>query len=95
MLLHGAPGVGKSRTIVGMIFQLLLSKSSKKPDERKKILVCTPSNTAIDELMRRIEEAIPDIPSKLLIVKRSYSSEDVTSNSSLKINGSLLQMERM
>jgi len=61
MLLHGAPGVGKSRTIVAMILQIL-SKTGNQQNPRK-ILLCTPSNTAIDELMRRIDEALPELPS--------------------------------
>jgi len=47
-LLHGPPGTGKTRTLVGAVSALLLCK----PQPR--ILVCTPSNAAIDELATRL-----------------------------------------
>jgi hypothetical protein len=43
-----------------MILQLLASKELKSD---KRILICTPSNTALDEIMVRLEDAIKDLPS--------------------------------
>jgi len=51
-LVHGPPGTGKSRTIAGIVVQLIL-KLSKTKDKRK-IVLCAPSNNACDELSRRI-----------------------------------------
>ncbi|CAF1447780.1 unnamed protein product [Adineta steineri] len=51
-IVHGPPGTGKSRTIAGIVSNLLLKVSDKK--RKKKILLCAPSNNACDELSRRI-----------------------------------------
>lgn len=47
-LIHGPPGTGKTQTIVGLLD--LIHKLDKNPD----ILICAPSNGAIDELVYRI-----------------------------------------
>ena len=47
-LLHGPPGTGKTNTLVGVVSALLLC--SPKP----RILLCAPSNAAIDELALRV-----------------------------------------
>lgn len=56
MLLHGPPGTGKTKTIVGLILQLTMDyrNRSQAADKQIKILVCTPSNTAVDEIIRRL-----------------------------------------
>ncbi|CAM4940228.1 unnamed protein product [Rotaria socialis] len=48
-LVHGPPGTGKSKTIAGIVVQLLPQLSDKR-----KILLCAPSNNACDELLKRI-----------------------------------------
>lgn len=47
-LIHGPPGTGKTQTIVGLLD--LIHKLDRNPD----ILLCAPSNGAIDELAFRI-----------------------------------------
>ena len=47
-LIHGPPGTGKTKTLVGAVSALLLC--TPKP----RILVCCPSNAAIDELALRL-----------------------------------------
>ena len=47
-MLHGPPGTGKTNTLVGVVSALLLC--SPKP----RILLCAPSNAAIDELALRV-----------------------------------------
>ncbi|CAH1800066.1 unnamed protein product [Owenia fusiformis] len=56
-LLQGPPGTGKSHTIVGLIKHIL---RTKRPSESQpiRILICAPSNGAIDELMRRIIDEV-------------------------------------
>ncbi|XP_004593525.2 probable helicase senataxin [Ochotona princeps] len=61
-LIHGPPGTGKSKTIVGLLYCLLTENQRKgHPDEnfnakikQNRVLVCAPSNAAVDELMKKI-----------------------------------------
>jgi senataxin len=46
-LIQGPPGTGKTHTILGLISLFLLNNDGK-------ILICAPSNTAIDEISARI-----------------------------------------
>lgn len=54
-LIHGPPGTGKTETIIEVIKQIAkplnTSQSSGKP---KKILVCAPSNLAVDNIVERL-----------------------------------------
>ncbi|XP_048469513.1 probable helicase senataxin isoform X2 [Rhincodon typus] len=68
-LIQGPPGTGKSKTIVGFLHHLLNEEQENvKPSDgrnirtkRTRILVCAPSNAAIDDLMKKI---IVDFKSK-------------------------------
>ncbi|CAL8096948.1 unnamed protein product [Orchesella dallaii] len=62
MLLHGPPGTGKTTTIVALVLQLLISYRKKYGTRKTRILVCTPSNAAIDEIMQRLVKAIKQLP---------------------------------
>ncbi|XP_074150040.1 putative helicase senataxin isoform X1 [Sminthopsis crassicaudata] len=61
-LIHGPPGTGKSRTIVGLLYRILTEKPKKGDSDenlnakfkRNRVLVCAPSNAAVDELMKKI-----------------------------------------
>nr|XP_028690529.1 probable helicase senataxin isoform X6 [Macaca mulatta] len=61
-LIHGPPGTGKSKTIVGLLYCLLTENQRKgHSDEnsnakikQNRVLVCAPSNAAVDELMKKI-----------------------------------------
>jgi len=55
-LIQGPPGTGKTKTVLVLINELLkkLSYSESSP----KILVCTPSNAACDEIARRLKVGI-------------------------------------
>ncbi|KAM6372040.1 putative helicase senataxin isoform 2-T2 [Pluvialis apricaria] len=60
--IHGPPGTGKSKTIVGLLSRVLREntrneKATKKTNSKIKpnrFLVCAPSNAAVDELMKKI-----------------------------------------
>lgn len=56
-LIQGPPGTGKTRTIEGLLGTLVGRRLSR---ERKKILICAPSNAAIDEIVRRIRHGLCD-----------------------------------
>jgi len=49
LLIQGPPGTGKTHTIKGVISML-----HQCMPRNKKILVCAPSNAAIDEIVTRI-----------------------------------------
>ncbi|XP_018085035.1 probable helicase senataxin isoform X1 [Xenopus laevis] len=62
-LIHGPPGTGKSKTIVGLLYRILMEKDSSSTvpvqnlnakNKRNRVLVCAPSNAALDDLMKKI-----------------------------------------
>ncbi|KAM8934292.1 putative helicase senataxin [Pelodytes ibericus] len=61
-MIHGPPGTGKSKTIVGLLYRILMENTSNNPpyqnlnakNKRNRVLVCAPSNAAIDDLMKKI-----------------------------------------
>ncbi|KAJ7644130.1 SEN1 N terminal-domain-containing protein [Roridomyces roridus] len=65
-LIQGPPGTGKTSTIVALVLASLANRSRKitapnaknpKPDVAQKILICAPSNAAIDEIAHRIRDS--------------------------------------
>ncbi|CAG8446360.1 8727_t:CDS:2 [Acaulospora morrowiae] len=58
-LIQGPPGTGKTSTIVGIISAVFAFNSSGK------ILVCAPSNAAVDELVKRLMNGIYNSYGKL------------------------------
>ncbi|XBW36867.1 hypothetical protein QEN19_002446 [Hanseniaspora menglaensis] len=56
-LVQGPPGTGKSKTIVSMLkfyFEKCKIQFDEMPTNKKRILLCAPSNAAIDELLVRL-----------------------------------------
>ena len=52
--IHGPPGTGKTHTLVELIYQLLSRPASVISDRPPRILVCTPSNLALDNILLRL-----------------------------------------
>ncbi|CAO3634803.1 unnamed protein product [Cunninghamella echinulata] len=60
-LIQGPPGTGKTKTILGMIVTLLDQQKSlakKNQSFPGKLLVCAPSNAAVDEIAKRLKEGV-------------------------------------
>ncbi|KAI8373222.1 uncharacterized protein BYT42DRAFT_579639 [Radiomyces spectabilis] len=64
-LIQGPPGTGKTKTILGLIACLLDEQSSRQftygndtNAKRGKLLVCAPSNAAVDEIAKRLKDGI-------------------------------------
>ena len=55
MVIQGPPGTGKSSAITLTILEIL-SKANKR-HEIPKIIVCAPSNSAVDNLAHKVIEA--------------------------------------
>lgn len=74
ILIQGPPGTGKTKTIVAMVGSLLTGHIGNKPPAAvpvarpgmqanqpppmKKLLVCAPSNAAVDELVLRLKQGV-------------------------------------
>nr|XP_009293373.1 probable helicase senataxin isoform X2 [Danio rerio] len=62
LLIHGPPGTGKSKTIGGLLYKLLSSATNSSAtvgnlhskSRRTRVLLCAPSNAAIDSLMKKV-----------------------------------------
>lgn len=50
-LINGLAGTGKTHTLIGLISCLYYYKS--KTNSKKNIMVCAPSNTALDIIIRK------------------------------------------
>ncbi|XP_017883205.1 uncharacterized protein LOC108626822 [Ceratina calcarata] len=65
-LIHGPPGTGKSRVIVNIIMQILYGSNryTTSVGNPFKILVCAPTNAAIDEIVLRLLDIRSNIKQK-------------------------------
>lgn len=55
-LVEGPPGTGKSRVIVNIITEIMYGQNRYANNDRRRILVCAPSNAAVDEITMRLLE---------------------------------------
>ncbi|XP_048578304.1 uncharacterized protein LOC5512433 isoform X2 [Nematostella vectensis] len=88
-LTQGPPGTGKSHTIVGIITRILNHPRSCEENrnhsevfpDKTRLLVCAPSNEAVDELVRKIVRAAPrrDVANKEN-VRKDRNARDVKNN---------------
>ncbi|KAJ6218658.1 hypothetical protein RDWZM_009815 [Blomia tropicalis] len=53
VMIQGSPGTGKTHTLVGIVKNILINCSTSK-DKPLRILICSPSNSAIDEIALRL-----------------------------------------
>lgn len=95
-LIQGPPGTGKTKTILGLVASLIAQKASqsehnsfqtpaneKTPQLTGKLLICAPSNAAVDEIVKRLMTGIAGPDGKMYPkVVRIGKSESI--NSSVK-----------
>jgi len=73
-LIQGPPGTGKTSTITAIIAQLAYNLKAAK--SHYKILVCAPSNTAVDELaIRLVREGVEGLSRMYSLTKETMRSE--------------------
>lgn len=93
-LIQGPPGTGKTSTICGLAGSFvsfardaLLAPGDKEKKEKRRLLVCAPSNAAIDEVTKRLADGVRDNngqPLSLKVVRvgtESSMNVSVTANS--------------
>lgn len=69
-LIIGPPGTGKTNVICNIVLTLMTkvqTKSKNVKNTKPKLLICAPSNEAVDALVRRILEIKKDIKSEFLV----------------------------
>ncbi|KAG9121572.1 DEAD-box type RNA helicase [Ceratobasidium sp. 392] len=93
-LIQGPPGTGKTSTICGLagVFvsssrTAFLASSDKEQKDKRRLLICAPSNAAIDEVTKRLVDGVRDDkgqPLSLKVVRvgtESSMNVSVTANS--------------
>ena len=91
------PGTGKTSTIVALAYSFLSNRSAPAtvihagrdygPEDReppKRLLICAPSNAAIDEVARRLKEGFPKPDGSLYLPKLVRIGADDKMNASIK-----------
>ncbi|EAL19401.1 hypothetical protein CNBH0940 [Cryptococcus deneoformans B-3501A] len=70
--IHGPPGTGKTHTLVELIFQLLSRPASPNTTLPPRILITTPSNLALDNLLIRLHILAQQPPYSSLLPRNSF-----------------------
>ncbi|KAF8270773.1 SEN1 N terminal-domain-containing protein [Lactarius quietus] len=92
-LIQGPPGTGKTSTICGLVQaflssrpQLISTNGTRQTDKTvpKKILLCAPSNAAIDEIANRLKEGVSGAGRRSVIPKVVRVGTDKAINVSVK-----------
>ncbi|KAH9042137.1 SEN1 N terminal-domain-containing protein [Lactarius pseudohatsudake] len=92
-LVQGPPGTGKTSTICGLVQaflsgrpQLISTNGTRQTDKvvPKKVLLCAPSNAAIDEIANRLKEGVSGAGRRSVIPKVVRVGTDKAINVSVK-----------
>ncbi|KAG0139473.1 hypothetical protein CROQUDRAFT_137137 [Cronartium quercuum f. sp. fusiforme G11] len=89
-LIQGPPGTGKTSTIVGLIGAFIASRpkvSTNSDDTQsitRKILLCAPSNAAVDEVAKRLKDGVRGAEGELIIPKLVRIGADSKVNIAVK-----------
>jgi senataxin len=72
-LIQGPPGTGKTKTISGLAGRFMterpthISLQGSEKTVNAKLLICAPSNAAIDEVTRRLKDGVPTSDGKMVV----------------------------
>ncbi|KAK8864662.1 hypothetical protein IAR55_001912 [Kwoniella newhampshirensis] len=69
--IHGPPGTGKTHTLIELVFQLLARPASSSTNVPPRILVTTPSNLALDNLLLRLHALVQQVPYSSVLPRNS------------------------
>ncbi|MBW0473616.1 hypothetical protein O181_013331 [Austropuccinia psidii MF-1] len=89
-LIQGPPGTGKTSTIVGLIGAFMASRprvanSGGGPSAvTRKVLLCAPSNAAVDEVVKRLKDGVRGAEGELIIPKLVRIGADSKVNLAVK-----------
>ncbi|KAG2375257.1 hypothetical protein C9374_009880 [Naegleria lovaniensis] len=85
VLIQGPPGTGKTTLSIGIISTLIQQRIERgEAIGKNKILVCAPSNQAVDEILKRISEK------GITVMTMNTTSHDSTLNSTLNTHHSTI-----
>ncbi|XP_063971828.1 uncharacterized protein LOC135159749 [Diachasmimorpha longicaudata] len=61
-MIQGPPGTGKTKVIVNTVMEILYGKNRYQHHKLTRILICAPSNAAIDEIVLRLMDIRMNLP---------------------------------
>ncbi|KAF7684672.1 hypothetical protein TCON_0137 [Astathelohania contejeani] len=65
VLIQGPPGTGKTKTIIGIVSAFMSGKLDVgRITGKSRVLICAPSNAAVDDITRKIGQGIDDLNGK-------------------------------
>lgn len=74
-LIQGPPGTGKTKTILGLVGAFISNRGKKATGSNlgsitgEKMLVCAPSNAAVDEIAKRLKDGVYDSEGRKFVPK--------------------------
>jgi senataxin len=89
-LIQGPPGTGKTKTISGLAGRFMterpthISLHGSGKTVNAKLLICAPSNAAIDEVTRRLKDGVPTSDGKMVIPQIVRLGAESSMNAAVK-----------
>lgn len=89
-LIQGPPGTGKTKTISGLAGRFMterpthISLHGSGKTVNAKLLICAPSNAAIDEVTRRLKDGVPTSDGKMVVPQIVRLGAESSMNAAVK-----------
>lgn len=87
VLIQGPPGTGKTKTISGLAGRFLDQRVTAVTVDKQgpqKLLICAPSNAAIDEVTRRLKDGVPSKSGSFVVPKVVRVGAESSINAAVK-----------